>query len=161
MLKLQVIGNLGADARVINTNGNEFVSFRVAHTETFTENGQKQSRTVWVDVTLNGNGGNLLQFLKKGAKVFVDGYPSYRIYDSAQYRCKMVGVQLSARSIELCGGSSDAVPSELCTAEGEIIKVQKLFWTGNTKETLRQLFDSSMKKYDVDKRGLIGPSHEQ
>lgn len=160
MLKLQVIGNLGADAQVKNANGSEFVSFRVAHTESFTANGQKQTRTVWVDVTLNGNGGNLLQYLKKGAKVFVDGYPSYRIYDSAQYHCKMVGIQISARTVELCGGSSDTVPSELSTAEGEIIKVQKLFWTGNTNETLTQLFDSSMKKYDVDERGLIFPSHE-
>lgn len=160
MLKLQVIGNLGADARVINTNGNEFVSFRVAHTETFTANGQKQSRTIWVDVTLNGNGGNLLQFLRKGAKVFVDGYPSYRIYDSAQYHCKMVGVQLSARSVELCGGSSDAVPSELSTTDGEVVKIQKLFWTGNQKETITKLFDSSMREYDVDKRGLVFPHHE-
>lgn len=161
MIKLQVIGNLGADARVINTNGNEFVSFRVAHTETFTANGSKQSRTIWVDVAMNGNGGNLLQYLKRGAKVFIDGYPSFRIYDSAVNHCKMVGVQISARSVELCGGSSDAVPSELSTKDGEVLKIQKLFWTGNTNETLTELFDSSMNKYDVDERGLVFPHHEQ
>ena len=161
MLKLQVIGNLGADARIVNSNGNEFVSMRLAHSENYTVNGQQATRTIWVDCTLNGNGGNLLQYLKKGAKVFVEGYPSFRVYDSAQNHCKMVGVQISARSIELCGGTTDKVPSELTTAEGEIIRVQKLFWTGSADETLTQLFDSSMKKYDVDERGLIWPNNEQ
>lgn len=161
MIKLQVIGNLGADARVINTNGNEFVSFRVAHTESFTADGIKESRTIWVDVAMNGNGGNLLKYLKKGAKVFVDGYPSFRIYDSAVNRCKMVGIQISARSVELCGGSSDAVPSELSTKDGEVLKIQKLFWTGAADEKVNELFDSSMNKYDVDERGFVFPHHEQ
>ena len=67
MLKLQVIGNLGADARLVNSNGNEFVSMRVAHSENYTINGQQSTWTLWVDCTLNGNGGNLLQYLKKGA----------------------------------------------------------------------------------------------
>ena len=35
MFKIQIIGNLGADASVINSNGNEYVSFRVAHSEKF------------------------------------------------------------------------------------------------------------------------------
>lgn len=160
MLKLQVIGNLGADARLVNSNGNEFVSMRVAHSENYTVNGQQATRTIWVDCTLNGNGGNLLQYLKKGAKVFVEGYPSFRVYDSAQNHCKMVGVQISVRSIELCGGTTDKVPSELTTTDGEIISVMKCFYTGETKVHGGTLIDKELKSYDVDANGFISPHHE-
>lgn len=160
MLKLQVIGNLGADARLVNSNGNEFVSMRVAHSENYTVNGQQATRTIWVDCTLNGNGGNLLQYLKKGAKVFVEGYPSFRVYDSAQNHCKMVGVQISVRSIELCGGSTDKVPSELTTTDGEIVSVMKCFYTSETKVHGGTLIDKELKSYDVDANGFISPHHD-
>lgn len=160
MLKLQVIGNLGADARVQNSNGNEFVSFRVAHSESYTANNQKTTRTTWVDVTLNGNGGNLLQYLKKGAKVFVDGYPSFRMYDSAQNHCKMIGIQISARTVELCGGSNDKVPAELTTTEGEVINVIKCFYTPDEKTHGGTLIDKELRAYDVDENGFISPRNE-
>ena len=160
MLKLQVIGNLGADARLVNSNGNEFVSMRVAHSENYTVNGKQSTWTIWVDCTLNGNGGNLLQYLKKGAKVFVEGYPSFRVYDSAQNHCKMVGVRISVRSIELCGGSTDKVPSELTTTDGEIISVMKCFYTSETKVHGGTLIDKELKSYDLDTNGFISPHHE-
>lgn len=160
MIKMQVIGNLGADARLVNSSGNEFVSMRLAHSENYTVNGQQATRTIWIDCTLNGNGGNLLKYLKKGAKVFVDGYPSFRIYDSAQNHCKMVGIQISVRSIELCGGTTDKVPSELTTTDGEIINVMKCFYTSETKVHGGTLIDKELKGYDVDANGFISPRHE-
>ena len=33
MFKVEVIGNLGADAQVKDANGTKFITFRVAHTE--------------------------------------------------------------------------------------------------------------------------------
>ena len=48
MFKIQIIGNLGADASVINSNGNEYVSFRVAHSEKFKKSdGTDIETTVW------------------------------------------------------------------------------------------------------------------
>ena len=160
MLKLQAIGNLGADAKVINNNGNEFVSFRLAHSEKYTNNGQQVTRTTWVDVAMSGNGGNLLKYLKKGAKVFVDGFPSFRIYDSQQNHCKMVGIQISARSVELCGGSDDPVPSELTTPDGEVSSVLKCFYATDEKVHGGTLSDKDLKPYEVDTNGFITPRHE-
>ena len=80
MIKLSIIGNLGADAEVKNHNGKEFVSFRVAHTDRFTQDGQTKETTTWVSCILNGNGGNLLPYLKKGTKVFCHGDFSIRLY---------------------------------------------------------------------------------
>ena len=33
MIRLEIVGNLGADAEIKDYNGNKFVSFRVAHSE--------------------------------------------------------------------------------------------------------------------------------
>ena len=37
MLQTTVIGNVGADAQVNNKDGREFVTFRVAHNDTWTD----------------------------------------------------------------------------------------------------------------------------
>lgn len=155
MLTLQVIGNLGADAELHQSNGGEYVSFRVAHTEQFTKGDQLVTRSVWVDVTLNGNGGQLLQYLRKGAKVFVSGQPSFRVYSSAKDRCMKAGVSIFARTIELCGGSSDAVPRELITKDGVLVPVNKWFHCPVAETWKNVLFDKSMNEYKVDENGFI------
>lgn len=109
MLKLQVIGNLGADATVQNHNGNQFVSFRVAHTEKWTNKttGEMNSATTWVSCIMNGNGGGLTPYLKKGTKVFVDGNVSFNTYSSPATHQIECGVNLNVRTLELCGGKTE------------------------------------------------------
>lgn len=155
MLKLQVIGNLGADAQLKVSNGNEFVSFRVAHTEKFEKDGSKLTNTTWVDVIWSGNGGQLLPYLKKGVKVFVDGYPSFRIYDSEKSRCKMVGVSISARSIELCGGSNVQPLPDLADENGQVILVKSVLHIVDSEFWDTVLYDKDMKRYNVDAIGNI------
>lgn len=155
MLTLQVIGNLGADAELRQSNGGEYVSFRVAHTEQFSKGEQQVTRSVWVDVTLNGNGGQLLQYLRKGAKVFVSGAPTFRVYSSAKDRCMKCGVSIFARTIELCGGSSDAVPRELITQDGMVVPVNKWFHCPVSETWKSVLLDKSLNKYNVDENGFI------
>ena len=72
MLKLAVIGNLGADAEIKNFNGETFCSFRVAHTSKYTDRqtGQVIETTQWVSVTINRDTTNLVPFLAKGTKVW-------------------------------------------------------------------------------------------
>lgn len=110
MIKLSIIGNLGADAEVKNHNGKEFVSFRVAHTDRFTQDGQTKETTTWVSCILNGNGGNLLPYLKRGTKVFCHGDFSVRLY---RYNGEInAGLNLSVREIELCGGQRNETQTE-------------------------------------------------
>lgn len=106
MQKIIVTGNLGADAIVQNYQGNSFVAFRIAATEKFNNNGTQESRTTWYDCTWNKSDSKLLEYLKKGQKLLVIGRPSYRLYDSAVHRCKMVGISIFCETIELCGGDS-------------------------------------------------------
>lgn len=75
MIETIMIGNIGQDAKVVRNNGNEFVSFSVAHTDRFKERatGQVVEDTTWVSVTMDGNGGNLLPYLTKGKVVCLRG----------------------------------------------------------------------------------------
>ena len=63
MLKVEVIGNLGADAEVKDFQGNKFVAFRVAHTSRFKNaDGQQTESTTWVDVTMNDTESKVIPF---------------------------------------------------------------------------------------------------
>lgn len=109
MIKVEIIGNLGADAQVQEKNGNRFVSFRVANTDKWTDKstGQIIESTQWISCTLNGDGGALTPYLKKGSKVFVRGNAQFVIFSSAKSHQMEVGVNLFVREIELCGGQKE------------------------------------------------------
>lgn len=110
MLKVLVIGNLGADAERKETNGRPFVSFRVAHTERRTnrETGEVTERTEWLSCSLDGDGGRLLPYLKRGVKVFVAGDCRLKTYRSSRDGLAYAGMDLFVRSLELCGGPAPA-----------------------------------------------------
>lgn len=109
MIKMEIIGNLGADAEVKVYNGNKFVSFRVAHTDKWVDQqtGVISTQTTWVSCSLNGDGGALTPYLKKGTKVFVRGTPSFVTYSSPKTHKFETGVNLFVREIELCAGHQE------------------------------------------------------
>lgn len=109
MIKLEIIGNLGADAQLQMYNGNKFVSFRIANTDAWTDKatGEIKKSTQWISCTLNGDGGNLLPYLKKGTKIFVRGNAQIVVYSSPKTHQMEAGVNLFVREIELCGGSKE------------------------------------------------------
>lgn len=109
MIKVEIIGNLGADAMLQEKNGNRFVAFRVANTDKWVDKatGQVIESTQWISCTLNGDGGALLPYLKKGTKVFVRGNAQFVVFSSAKTRQMEVGVNLFVREIELCGGAKE------------------------------------------------------
>lgn len=112
MIKIEVIGNLGADAQVQTHNGNKFVSFRVANTDSWSDKttGEIHKETQWISCTLNGDGGSLTSYLKRGVKVFLRGNAQFVVYSSPKTKRMEVGVNLFVREIELCGGSKE-IPS--------------------------------------------------
>lgn len=111
MIKLELIGNLGADAQVQVYNGQKFVSFRVANTDSWTDKstGEVVKSTQWVSCSMNGDGGGILPYLKKGSKVFVRGNAQFTTFSSPKSHKIEVGVNLYVREIELCGGKQDSV----------------------------------------------------
>lgn len=154
MLEITIIGNLGGDARVIDQDGRKFVAFNVAHTDKWVDDaGTTHESTEWVSCTLNGDGGNVLPYLKAGTKIFASGRGSVRIYSSPKERKMKAGINISVTRIELVGGTSDDVPRELIDAStGSLKRVYKAYYIAQG-ELANITFDSENKALLQDKKG--------
>lgn len=110
MLTLMLIGNLGADAKIQEYNGQRFLSMNVAHSEIRKDNASNRvESTQWVSVSSNFVNENLLPYLRRGQKVFVSGKLRTKIFvgnDKMQH----VGLNIIADHIELCGAAQQAAP---------------------------------------------------
>jgi len=75
--KVMLIGNLGADPEIRSfQNGGKVANLRIATSETWKDReGQRQERTEWHTVAIFSEGlVNVVEnYLKKGAKVFIEG----------------------------------------------------------------------------------------
>lgn len=124
MIKLQVIGNLGKDCLVNSVNGKTVINFSVAHTETYRDrNGEKQSKTTWVDCSQWTERTGIAPYLKKGTTVFVEGTPEVKEYDTKDGR-KGSKLTLRVSMIELLGsrheGPQNAPQSQPVSAAADI-----------------------------------------
>lgn len=157
MLQQIVIGNLGSDAEFKSENGHEFTTFRVAHTDSWNDaNGQRQSRTQWIDIIMNGKP-NVLPYLRRGTMVCVIGSVSTRVYPSAKDRCWKAGLTINAYRIELLGGNPDPVPRQLFDESGAIHDVSKFYHTDVVNSIL---MNSRGEQFQVDENGWIFPINE-
>lgn len=84
MIKLQVIGNLGQDAKVSETNGQKAINFSIAHNMRTVDNeGVVNETTTWVNCTMwkdKEKSADVVKYLTKGTKVFVEGLPKVKGY---------------------------------------------------------------------------------
>ena len=167
MFKVELIGNLGADAEVKSSEGSKFVAFRVANTEKWTDgNGQEHVQTDWFDAILSNVESKVIPFLKAGVKVFIRGNATKRVYSSKKDRCMKAGITVHVQELELCGGSSDDVPRQLIDTEtGALVDVAKYYWanadTKSMKKADTRVFaDRQGKMYVMDSRGFVTPYQE-
>lgn len=167
MLKVELIGNIGADAEVKDFQGNKFVTFRVAHSSRYKDaQGNETESTTWVDVTMNDVESKVIPFLKQGVKVFVRGNASLRVYSSPKDKMMKAGLQVSAWEIELCGGQSDDVPRQLIDpSNGALFDVSKHYWCNRSTEGMKQdefveLVDKKGRSYMMNFGGFVIPFQE-
>ena len=76
--KVILIGNLGADPEVKTfQNGGKIANLRIATSESWKDKttGEKKERTEWHSVTVTGDGltGVVERYLRKGAKIYLEG----------------------------------------------------------------------------------------
>ena len=119
MFKIDVIGNLGADAEKRVSNGATYVTFRVAHTikNVDMQSGEIIREAVWVSCSKAGECTNLMPFLRKGTKVFVRGNAQLKVYtghDGKQH----AGINLFVHELELCGSQVGDAPSVVSNDKG-------------------------------------------
>ena len=156
MLKGILVGNLGADAEVKSSNGKSFVSFKVADSRTWEDaQGVKHEETTWVSCAMNGDGGKVLPYLKKGVKVMCVGRESFDVYSSPKDRRMKAGVNMFVESVELVGGQSDDVPRHLYTSDGVMLDVFKAYPDIQKKEKFTQLQSERGDLFSVDPNGFL------
>jgi single-strand DNA-binding protein len=103
MLQCEVIGNLGNDAEIKDFSGKKYVSFSVAHSEVSKDQqGNRVEQTTWVSVLWYGEGGGLLQYLKRGSKVFVRGRQKVKVYSDKNGNAQCA-INVNANEVQLCG----------------------------------------------------------
>lgn len=99
MLTIEIIGNIGADASYKDINGQRYISFNLAHTDSYkTATGEKKETTVWVSCLKKGES-SVIQYLKKGSMIYVRGTMSVNIYD---YKgTKQIGINANVTELRL------------------------------------------------------------
>lgn len=114
MLKIEVLGNLGADAEVKSHNGNDFVSFRVASTNKWTDKENiVHAETTWCSCSMNVESSkNVIPFLKKGTKVFARGNVNFNVYSSPKTKQMEVGVNIRVMELELASSHNNGTEEE-------------------------------------------------
>lgn len=164
MISASVIGNLGADAEVVSSNGNKFVTLSIAHTRKFKQpDGKETEQTDWVDAIINNVEHPVIPYLKRGVKVFVYGSARLRVYSSKKDRMMKAGLTINVISIELCGGQSELVPRQLIDPDTAAVHdTQKYYWTNVPTKGMKSadkkiLVDERGNQYEMDFHGFVAP----
>lgn len=159
-----VIGNLGADAEVVSSNGKQFISLSIADSRKFTkQDGTEVNETNWVDAIIPNADHPVLPYLKQGVKVCVVGQSTLRVYSSKKDRMMKAGQTIHVQTIELCGGQSESVPRQLIDpTSGALIGTQKFYWCdydtkGMMANDTRELIDQRGNRYIVNNKGFVAP----
>lgn len=121
MVKLVIIGNLGAAAESKLVNGIDLTVFRVATNNKWTDkNGVVCSESQWYSC-IGRNLGNVRQYLSSGKKVYVEGKPSFKVYkaNDGSYKC---GIDINVTNLELLS-SIEAKTNE--TYQPDVMEIKK------------------------------------
>ena len=111
MIKMTVIGNIGADAVQRETNGRKYTTFNVAVSTKFkNQDGTETERTTWISCSRDGQS-TIDQWLKKGRQVYVEGTPSVSMYTDNQGH-QNCNLKLAVHRIELLGGKDETTQSQ-------------------------------------------------
>lgn len=109
--KVFVMGRLGFDPEIRHTpNQNAVATLRIATTESWNKDGQKQEQTEWHRVVVWGRQAeNCAKYLSKGRSVFVEGRLQTRSWDDKTGQ-KRYTTEIIANNVQFIG-SNAAAPS--------------------------------------------------
>ncbi len=126
--RIELNGNLGADAKLVEKNGKQFVALRLATTDSYPveENGQtvwKDKDTVWHDVlAFRPITVSIAKDLKKGNRVRIAGSVSYKPFkDENGYNQKVAVIIASyIEKVELSKKDDEPSNQEIDEAVAEV-----------------------------------------
>lgn len=116
--KVILIGRLGQDPEVRMTpNGQTVCSLRLATSESWMKDGNKEERTEWHRIVVWGRQAELAgKYLKKGRSCFIEGKLQTRSWDDQQSGQKRYSTEIVANNIQFLdsgtGRGSDATSNQ-------------------------------------------------
>lgn len=108
--KIMIIGRLGQDPEVKNTNSGDSVGkFSVAVSEQWKDKqGQKQEKTEWINVQVWGKLAELAgQYLKKGSSVYVEGKLETSSWEDKETGQRKYKTEVKAHGIQFLDSKND------------------------------------------------------
>lgn len=102
MINLNLIGTLGKDAEVRDAAGTKVINFSVAVNQGY---GEKKT-TLWVEAAKFGEKTAIVEYLKKGTKVYISGEPTLRTWEANGK--SGTSLQIRVQEIELLSARVDA-----------------------------------------------------
>lgn len=113
MNRLMIIGNVGKDATIRDAGNSKVISFSVAHSERYTnKQGETQEKTTWVECSYfrPPDKTGIAQYLKAGAKIYVEGQADTRVYQNSAGGW-VASLVMKVERIELLGEKKASAPS--------------------------------------------------
>jgi single-strand DNA-binding protein len=108
MIKLQVIGNLGADCIQKEINGKTVINFNVAHSEKYKDaQGNLKERTTWVNCAYWTDKTAVAQYLTKGKTVYAEGTPEADAYMNKENQAAAT-LRMRVQNLQLLGSGGNA-----------------------------------------------------
>lgn len=106
--KVILVGRLGQDPEVRATpNGQSVASLRIATSESWLKDGQREERTEWHRVVVWGKQAEIVgRFLSKGRSVFIEGKLQTRSWDDAQSGQKRYMTEIVASNVQFLDSGS-------------------------------------------------------
>jgi single-strand DNA-binding protein len=110
MIKMTAIGHLGSQATLNNVNGKQVINMNLAHSEKYKDaQGNIVNKSVWINVSWWSESSKILQYLQKGAQIFVEGIPSVDTYKNKDGQT-IPQLKLRATMVQLLGGNKQDNP---------------------------------------------------
>ena len=107
MIKLQIIGNLGADCIQKEINGKTVINFNVAHSEKYKDaQGNPKERTTWVNCAYWTDRTAVAQYLTKGRTVYAEGSPEAEAYTNKDGQPAST-LRMRVQTVQLLGGNTE------------------------------------------------------
>lgn len=107
MIKLQIIGHLGADCTTNEVNGKTVMNFSVAHSEKYKDaQGNLVDKTIWVKCAYWSDRTALAQYLKKGQLIYAEGTPEAEAFLTRDNQ-SAANIKLKVFQIQLLGSKND------------------------------------------------------
>ena len=111
MIKLQIVGNLGADCIQKEVNGKSVINFNVAHTEKFKDSqGNLKEKTIWINCAYWTDRTAIAPYLKKGQMVYAEGSPEAEGYMNKDNQVAAT-LRMRVQNVQLLGSKTDGTHS--------------------------------------------------